>query len=109
MLKTAAETADGLIVHPFCTEAYLKESIVPCIQPALDERGRSLDDFEIQYPVFVVTGETEEEFEKTKAAVKHRVGFYGSTPAYKPVLDQHDWGDLQPILRSLILERYGDH
>lgn len=108
MLKTAAAVADGLIIHPFCTEAYLKESIVPAIEPKLAERGRSLDDFEIQYPVFVVTGSDEEEFEKTKAAVKHRIGFYGSTPAYKPVLDQHGWGDLQPMLRAMTKENRWD-
>ncbi|MEM7091673.1 MAG: TIGR03617 family F420-dependent LLM class oxidoreductase [Actinomycetota bacterium] len=104
MLKTAAEVADGLIIHPFCTEQYLKDVIVPRIQPSLDARGRSLDDFEIQYPIFIASGETEEELEKAKAAVKYRIGFYGSTPAYKPVLDTHGWGDLQPLLRTMTKE-----
>ncbi len=108
MLQTAADLADGLIVHPFCTEAYLKESILPAIEPSLTARGRSLDDFEIQYPIFITTGDTEERFEKAKAAIRYRIGFYGSTPAYKPVLDQHGWGDLQPLLRSLTKENRWD-
>ncbi len=108
MIKTAAEVADGLIAHPFCTEQYLKEVIVPRVQPALEARGRTLDDFEIQYPIFIATGETEEQFEKAKAAVKHRIGFYGSTPAYKPVLDLHGWGDLQPQLRQMTKENKWD-
>ncbi|MEM7273872.1 MAG: TIGR03617 family F420-dependent LLM class oxidoreductase [Actinomycetota bacterium] len=108
MLKTAAEVADGLIVHPFCTERYLKEVIVPRLEPSLADRGRSLDDFEIQYPVFVVSGSDEERFDKAKAAIKHRIGFYGSTPAYKPVLDLHGWGDLQPHLRTMTKENRWD-
>ncbi len=108
MIKTAAEVADGLIVHPFCTERYLKEVIVPRIEPALEARGRSIADFDIQYPIFMATGSNEEAFEKSKAAVKHRIGFYGSTPAYKPVLDLHGWGDLQPVLRTMTKENKWD-
>ena len=29
------------------------------------------------------------------------LSFYGSMPAYKPVLDAHGWGDLQPELNAL--------
>ena len=29
------------------------------------------------------------------------LSFYGSTPAYKPVLDLHGWGELQPELNRL--------
>ena len=29
------------------------------------------------------------------------LAFYGSTPAYRPVLDVHGWGDLQPELNAL--------
>ncbi len=108
MIKTAAEVADGLIAHPFCTEQYLKEVIIPRVQPALDERGRSLDDFEIQYPIFIATGADEETFEKAKEGVRHRIGFYGSTPAYKPVLDLHGWGDLQPKLRQMTKDNKWD-
>ncbi len=108
MLTTAAEVADGLIVHPFCTEQYLKEAIIPRLEPALSARGRSLDDFEIQYPVFVATGQTEEQYDKARAAIKRRIGFYGSTPAYKPVLDLHGWGDLQPLLRTMTKDNRWD-
>lgn len=108
MIKTAGEVADGLIVHPFCTERYLKEVIIPKVEPALAARGKTLDDFEIQYPMFIATGETEEQLEKAKAAVKYRIGFYGSTPAYKPVLDLHGWGDLQPLLRTMTKENKWD-
>lgn len=95
MTKTVAQVADGLIVHPFCTETYLKETILPTVEAELKQRGRTLDDFEIQYPSFLACGETEEALEQAKERVKYRIGFYSSTPAYKPVLDAHEWGDFQ--------------
>jgi probable F420-dependent oxidoreductase len=108
MLSTAAEVADGLLVHPFCTERYLKEVIVPKIEPVLAARGRSLADFQVQYPMLIATGDTEAEFEAAKANARYRIGFYGSTPAYKPVLDLHGWGDLQPVLRALTKQNKWD-
>jgi hypothetical protein len=33
--------------------------------------------------------------------MRSRLAFYGSTPAYRPVLDAHGWGDLQPELNTL--------
>ena len=49
----------------------------------------------------VATGTTEEEMAEAVAATRAQIGFYASTPAYRPVLDLHGWGDLQPELRRL--------
>ena len=49
----------------------------------------------------VVTGDTEEEVRAATQAVKAQLAFYGSTPAYRPVLELHGWGDLQPELNAL--------
>jgi hypothetical protein len=49
----------------------------------------------------VVTGANEEEFATAATAVKRQLAFYGSTPAYRPVLELHGWGDLQPELNTL--------
>ncbi|MEE4190641.1 MAG: TIGR03617 family F420-dependent LLM class oxidoreductase [Halieaceae bacterium] len=108
MLKTACAVADGLIVHSFCTERHFKNVMLPLLETELAANGRSLDDFIIQFPVFTATGTTEEELEKAKRAIKYRIGFYGSTPAYKTVLDTHDWGDLQPILNRMTKEGQWD-
>mgnify|MGYP003674464830 CR=1 FL=1 len=101
MMKTAAAVADGIIVHSFCSEKHFKEVMIPSLEAELAANGRSLDDFEIQFPVFVASGETEEQLEKSKASIKYRLGFYASTPAYKVVLDTHGWGDLQGRLNRL--------
>jgi hypothetical protein len=46
-------------------------------------------------------GETDEALEKAIVAVKRTIAFYASTPAYKPVLDLHGWGDIQPEMLRL--------
>jgi probable F420-dependent oxidoreductase len=101
MIATAAREADGILVHTFCTPKYLEEEILPRIDATLAASGRSRAEFEVSFPPFVVTGATEAEFEAAKQQVKYRIAFYGSTPAYRPVLECHGWGDLQPKLNQL--------
>jgi alkanesulfonate monooxygenase SsuD/methylene tetrahydromethanopterin reductase-like flavin-dependent oxidoreductase (luciferase family) len=45
-------------------------------------------------------GRDEAELEAAMA-VRGILAFYGSTPAYRPVLDVHGWGDVQPELNRL--------
>ncbi|MBO6567031.1 MAG: LLM class flavin-dependent oxidoreductase, partial [Pseudomonadales bacterium] len=90
-----------VIIHAFTTQKYLKEVTLPAVEKGLAKAGRSRDDFEVSYPGFIVTGNTEEEFNATKQAVCKQIAFYGSTPAYAPVLGVHGWGDLQPELNAL--------
>jgi alkanesulfonate monooxygenase SsuD/methylene tetrahydromethanopterin reductase-like flavin-dependent oxidoreductase (luciferase family) len=52
-------------------------------------------------PVFVVTGTNDEERERLDRLVRSQVAFYGSTPAYRGVLEVHGWGDLQDDLNRL--------
>ena len=101
MTEVAGEVADGIIIHGFTTEKYIREVTLPAVQKGLARAGRKRQDFEISYPGFVVSGNTAEEFESTKAAVCKQIAFYGSTPAYAPVLGIHGWGDLQPELNRL--------
>ena len=101
MTEVAAEVADGVIIHAFTTEKYLREVTLPAIEKGLAKSGRSRSDFQVSYPAFTVTGRNEQEFNATKAAVCKQIAFYGSTPAYAPVLGSHGWGDLQPELNRL--------
>ena len=38
---------------------------------------------------------------KPRRATRKQLAFYGSTPAYRPVLELHGWGDLQSELNVL--------
>src|SRR6059036_1574924 len=51
--------------------------------------------------MFVVTGTNEEEYEAARRGTKQQIAFYGSTPAYRGVLELHGWGDLQTELNAL--------
>ena len=104
MTEVAGEVADGVILHAFTTEKYIREVTLPAIERGLEKAGRDRKDFQISYPGFIVTGRNEEEFQATKDAVCKQIAFYGSTPAYAPVLGIHGWGDLQLELNRLSKE-----
>ena len=74
---------------------------MPALERGLRRSRRTRADVQVAYPGFVVTGADEGSIEAARGAVKAQIAFYGSTPAYKPVLDLHGWGDLQPELNAL--------
>ena len=104
MSEVAGEVCDGIICHAFSTERYLKEVTIPAVQRGLDKSGRSLDSFEIVGPGFVVTGNDEKSIENSATAIRQQIAFYASTPAYRPVLDLHGWGDAQGELNRMSKE-----
>jgi probable F420-dependent oxidoreductase len=101
MTRVAGEVADGMLVHAFTTERYLKEVTLPVIEAELAASGRSRADFQLSYPAFVVTGDTEAQIAAAAEGTRKQIAFYGSTPAYRPVLELHGWGDLQPELNGM--------
>jgi probable F420-dependent oxidoreductase len=104
MTQVAGEVCDGFLCHAFTTEAYFREVTMPALEKGMAKSGRSRDDFEISGPGFIVTGTTDEEIEAATTGTKGQIAFYGSTPAYRGVLEQHGWGDLQDDLNRLSKE-----
>ena len=92
------------MAHGFTTEKYLREETIPALERGAEKAGRSLSDVEISGPLFVVTGNNEDQMEAAKQATKQQIAFYGSTPAYRPVLECHGWGDMQTELNALSKE-----
>jgi probable F420-dependent oxidoreductase len=101
MTRVAGEVADGMLVHGFTTERYLREVTMPTIEAGLRASGRARESFEVSYPAFVVTGDSEEEIAAADAGTRKQIAFYASTPSYRPVLEPHGWGDLQTELNVL--------
>jgi probable F420-dependent oxidoreductase len=101
MTEVAGEVADGMLVHAFTTPRYLAEVTLPAVAAGLAKGGRSRADFQLCYPAFVVTGKDEKEWEAMRTGVSRQVAFYGSTPAYRGVLELHGWGELQSELNAL--------
>lgn len=101
MTEVVGEVCDGMFVHGFSTEKYIRETTLPALERGLAKSGRTRADLELSFPVFVVTGETDEEWQTADAAVREQIAFYGSTPAYRPVLEAHGWGEVQDELNAL--------
>jgi probable F420-dependent oxidoreductase len=104
MTRVAGEVADGMLVHGFTTERYLREVTLPIVNEGLTSSGRTRADFQLSYPALVATGDTDEEMEIALKGTRKQIAFYGSTPAYRPILELHGWGDLQPELHRLSKE-----
>ena len=101
MTRVAGRAADGLVCHAFQTADYLRAVTLPNVDAGLAEAGRDRSDFQISMPVFVVSGFREEEVAAKAARTREQIAFYGSTPAYRPVLEHHGWGDAQTELNRL--------
>ncbi len=73
--------------------------ILPAVDRGLATAGRGRGDgFEVTCPGFISVVEDPAKMEKARDAMRNHVGYYASTPAYRPVLDLHGWGDLQTDL-----------
>jgi probable F420-dependent oxidoreductase len=101
MTEIAGEVADGFFVHPLHTEASLREVTLPALARGLAKSGRKREQLQLSAQVMIASGSSDEEVEATRRLTKQQIAFYGSTPAYKVVLDAHGWGELQPELNAL--------
>ncbi len=87
----AGELCDGFHVHPFHTIPYLDQVVLPKMEQAAKEAGRSLDDVEIVSTIFIMTGSNDEEIEMSKEPIRQQISFYASTPSYRAVLEASGW------------------
>lgn len=94
MTALAGEIADGVRLHPICTERFIDEEIKPALVRGATRTNRNAGDVEVCMKALIGTAATEEALESVARTVRARVAFYLSTPAYKRVFDLHDWGDL---------------
>jgi probable F420-dependent oxidoreductase len=102
MLKVAAEECDGVKLHGFCTRKYLTDQIMPRLEAGLAKAGRKREDYEISGGGFLATGPDDATVAQRFEWVRQRVAFYGSTPAYYPVLAAHGLEDLGLKLNAMV-------
>ncbi len=107
MTRKAAEVADGLLVMPFNSTRHFAERSVPAIEEGLRRSGRRLSGFQVIAQAMVAVGRTEEDLAVAVDRVAWLIAFYGSTPAYRAVLEVEGWGDLQPRLNEI--SKTGDY
>lgn len=94
LTRATAEHADGLLVMPFSSKRFLHGSTMPAVRAGLQASGRQ--DFRV-IPEVIVSGDSD----AAVAGTRRLLSFYGSTPAYRPVLAAHGWEDLQPELNAM--------
>lgn len=103
MTKVTGEVADGLLCHVFTTDRYLRETTLPALEEGAAAADRTRDALEVSLPVLVVTGRDEAERDSVATAARGQLAFYGSTPAYRGVLEAHGWGELHEALHAASL------
>ncbi|MGK8488884.1 TIGR03617 family F420-dependent LLM class oxidoreductase [Nocardia asiatica] len=101
MTRKAAEVADGLLVMPFNSERHFAERTLPALADGLRRSGRTADGFPVIGQVMVALGRTEEALAAAIGGVGALIAFYGSTPAYRPVLEVEGWTQLHDRLNVL--------
>src|SRR5580704_15014495 len=109
MLRVAGQVADGVRLHPLCSRRYLEEVCLPQIAIGMARGGRSRDNFDVHGGGFVATGPDEATVAAGVEQVRRRIGFYGSTRTYMPILALHGLQDLGLKLHRLSVEgRWGE-
>jgi probable F420-dependent oxidoreductase len=100
MTRVAGEVGDGFLCHGFSTPRFIAERTLPALVEGRGRVGKTMNGYVVKGSTFLATG-TEEEIDRAVVTIKSQIAFYASTPAYKPVLDLHGWGDLGTELTHL--------
>ena len=101
MTEMCGEVADGMLAHAFTTKRYFEEVTTPALLRGMKRSGRQRSEFQLSAPIFVVTGNDESELAAGAVGTRKQIAFYGSTPAYRKVLELHGWGELHTELHRL--------
>jgi probable F420-dependent oxidoreductase len=108
MTAMCGEVADGVLAHAFTTRRYFEEVTTLALLRGMERSGRTRSEFQLSAPIFVVTAENEDELAASAVGIRKQIAFYGSTPAYRRVLELHGWGDLHTELHRLSLDGQWD-
>jgi probable F420-dependent oxidoreductase len=109
MIRTAGEVADGFIVHPFNSRRSVEEVVLPALREGAESGGRDASAIELVWVTMVVTWSNDEEQETALRSARDQLAFYGSTPAYAPVLELHGLGELHLELNRMSKQgRWGE-
>jgi probable F420-dependent oxidoreductase len=108
MLRVAGQVGDGVRLHPLCSRAYLEQVCLPQIMEGMRRSGRSRLNFDVHGGGFVCTGPDEASVAAEMERARRRIGFYGSTRTYLPILALHGLEDLGAKLHRMSVEGQWD-
>lgn len=101
MLRVAGQVCDGVRLHPLCSRRYLEEVCLPRIAEGMGRSGRARAHFDVHGGGFVATGPDAAAVARAMDGVRRRIGFYGSTRTYSPILALHGLEALGATLHTL--------
>lgn len=104
MTEMAAAQADGVLVMPFTSRTFFEGHTLAAIRLGTERRREGLSPLEVVPELILCAGRDDAEMARADAGCRALLGFYGSTPAYRAVLEAEGRGDLQPELRRLTRE-----
>lgn len=104
MLRVAGQVADGVRLHPLCSRKYLEEVCLPQIETGRQRGGVAREHFDVHGGGFVVTGPDEASVAAAMEVTRRRIGFYGSTRTYMPILRLHGLEELGQKLHRMSVE-----
>ncbi|MGB6245132.1 TIGR03617 family F420-dependent LLM class oxidoreductase [Gordonia sp. (in: high G+C Gram-positive bacteria)] len=104
LTRVAGECADGFLSHPLCPPEFLRGTTIPALAAGAAATGRPRP--AVHHSAMVIVGADDTQRAQAREAVRRQIAFYGSTPAYRRVLDAVGHGDLGPRLHELA--RSGD-
>ncbi len=105
MTEVAGEVADGFICHGFTTRRYLRRGHAAA--PRAGARPRPARRWTASRSPARCSwspAPTRTRWPRRPIGVRQQIAFYGSTPAYRKVLELHGWGDLQDDLNRMSKE-----
>jgi probable F420-dependent oxidoreductase len=101
MIRGACAVADGILGHPFTSDRYIRDTVLPRIDEGLEESGRDRDEFTLAQGLMVATSE---DGHRAREWCKQQIAFYGTTPNYRGVFesygDEHLLDDLRRAFRA---------
>jgi probable F420-dependent oxidoreductase len=106
LLQIAGEVADGFCVHPLNSPKYLTEVMRPALEEGAKQAGRDPGAVSVVCPVFTIVGESGEELERKRDAIRLQIAFYGTTPSYSRIFEVHGRDDMTARLGAAM--RTGD-
>ncbi len=106
MCRLVGEVADGLLVHPLSTVAYIDDVVVPAVRRGEAAAGRAPGTVALVCPVMTAVSDDEEVRARQRDGIRARLAFYGSTPGYGVVFDSSGWPGVGERLHAL--QREGD-
>ena len=102
MTEVAGEVCDGFICHGFTTERYLREVTLPALERGRAKAGKTMERIrDLAARASSSPAPPRRRWQRPRCGTRQQIAFYGSTPAYRGVLELHGWGDLQAELNAL--------